>query len=197
MGKNENFQMAASRIDEVNREDPNREVLDDQEWPKELAYSMRMTRWLTRLAPEASDLLQLAVRAHHIERWKIPRSNYPKGRSGYLDWRNACKLMHAERTAQILREVGYDEAAVAHVSDIIQKQRLKQDADTQLLEDVACLVFLEGYFADFSTKYDSDKIIDIVRKTWKKMSPRGQDAAQGISMSDELRELVGQALSEA
>ena len=197
MSESEKFQIATRKIDAVNEEDPNRETLDDREWPKELAYSKRMIRWLERLEPDASEAVQLAVRAQHIGRWKIPRSDYSKGRLGYLDWRNACKAMHAEVAGEILREAGYSEEAAAHVSDIIQKKKLKLDPDAQLLEDVACLVFLESYFADFSSKYDPEKIIGIVRKTWKKMSTRGHEAAQTITMTDALRVLVGKALSDS
>src|SRR5262245_41082033 len=140
------FQAAIARFDAANAEDPNKERFQGREYPKELLYAERMTAWLERLAPDASEALQLAVRSQHLCRWKIPRDQYPRDRTGYLRWRTDLQKFHAEQAGNILHEVGYDETLIARVQSLLRKQRLKQDPETQTLEDVACLVFLESYF---------------------------------------------------
>ena len=140
---------AFARIDAVNGEDPRR---DDGE-PAEVVYARRMTEWLERLAPDASEELRLAVRAQHIARWRVPREGFPEGRAGYKRWRSECARMHAEVAGEILAEVGYQDGAVARVRALLTKQRLANDPEVQTLEDVACLVFLEHSFAGFAEKH--------------------------------------------
>jgi Domain of unknown function (DUF4202) len=189
------FAAAIQKIDEANAADPNREEFAGHEEAKELIYSRRMTQWLDRLALDASEPLRLAAHGQHICRWTIPRNSYPMDRAGYLKWRNECKRMHAEKLGQILRSVGYDASTIERVQSLVRKERLKADPETQLLEDVVCLVFLENYFADFARQHDAAKLVDIVRKTWKKMSPLGRDAALQLPLSGESRNLVEQALA--
>jgi hypothetical protein len=184
------------KIDAANSEDPNRELFEGHEYPKELLYSQRMTAWLTRLAPDAPEPLQLAVRAQHIRRWTVPRDSYPKDREGYLRWRSDLGRFHAEQTAAILTECGYGADIVQRVGSLIRKERFKADPEAQTLEDVACLVFLESYFADFSRQHahEEEKVIAILRRTWKKMSARGQEAALTIDLDPLASALVGRAL---
>ena len=181
------FAAALARIDAANVEDPN---------SKELLYGRRMTAWLERLEPEASEALRLAVRAQHIRRWTIPRSRYPMDLAGYKQWRTTLAQFHAETVGGILRETGYDEATIRRVESLVRKERLKLDPEAQVLEDVACLVFLESYFTSFARQHDEEKLAGILRKTWKKMSPRGQQAALGLAWEPELRALVERALAE-
>lgn len=182
---------AIARFDAVNAEDPRREGGE----PSELVYARRMSAWLERLAPDASEELRLAVRAQHIARWRLPRDRFPEGRAGYKRWRSGCARMHADIAGGILEEVGYDEAAVARVRALITKQRLAQDPEVQTLEDVACLVFLEHSFAGFAQKHEREKLVEIVRKTWGKMSERGRAAAAGLGLSPELAAVVAEALA--
>lgn len=190
----ERLDAAFARIDEANAQDPNLERLDGQDFPKELLYGRRMSATLAMFAPEADDAVKLAARAQHVQRWKIPRSDFPMDRKGYLAWRQKLYGMHAELAGEILREVGYDDATITRVGTLLRKKGLKADPDVQLLEDVICLVFLEHYFADFSVKHDDAKVIDILRKTWAKMSPRGHEAALALPMGEE-RRLVERALA--
>jgi hypothetical protein len=190
----ERLDAAFARIDEANAQDPNLERLDGQDFPKELLYGRRMSATLAMFAPEADDAVKLAARAQHVQRWKIPRSDFPMDRKGYLAWRQKLYGMHAELAGEILREVGYDDATIARVGTLLRKKGLKTDPDVQLLEDVICLVFLEHYFAEFSVKHDDAKVIDILRKTWAKMSPRGHEAALALPMGEE-RRLVERALA--
>jgi hypothetical protein len=193
-GAHERLQEAVARFDAANSEDPNTETVDGRERPKELVYAERMTRWLERLEPEASEPLKLAARAQHLRRWVIPRGDYPAGREGYHRWRTTLYRFHAEEAAKILRESGYDDETIERVESLIRKERLKQDLECQTLEDVACLVFLEGYFADFAKQHDEEKLVEIVRKTWRKMSPRGHEAALGLDLPADAQALVGRAL---
>jgi hypothetical protein len=192
---NDRFQAAIVRFDEANAEDPRRILFHGRECPFELLYAERMTHWLDQLAPDASEILRLAARAQHICRWEVPRSEYPMDRAGYYRWRIRLYGFHAEKAGAILREVGYDDATVARVEQLLQKKNLKTDPEMQLLEDVACLVFLEHYFADFSKEHEPDKVVNILRKTWGKMSPRSQAAALKLDMPHDARMLLERALS--
>jgi hypothetical protein len=183
------FDDAIAGIDAANGADPNQELFEGCAWPKELLYGRRMSAWLDRLAPEASEALRLAARAQHIERWHIPRGNYNEGKKGYHLWRTTLYRYHADRAAQILAAVGYDTATIERVGQLLQKKHLRSDAEAQTLEDAACLVFLENYFADFSRKYDDAKIVDIVKKTWAKMSDNGHQAALALAERLPEREL--------
>jgi hypothetical protein len=196
MSDSDHFTTTIAQIDAANAADPNREAYEGREEPKELLYSRRMSDWLTRLAPDASEELRLAARGQHICRWSIPRSSFPMDRAGYLHWRNECKRMHAEKLGEIMRDVGYADAAINRAQSLVRKERLKADPESQLLEDVACLVFLENYFAEFSRQHDEAKLIDIVRKTWKKMSPRGHEAALQLPLTDDSRRIIERALAQ-
>ncbi len=161
-------------------EDPNAEIVDGLARPKELVYAERMTAMLARFAPAASEVLRLAARCQHIERWKIPRTDFAPDRIGYLQWRKKLNKFHAQVAGDILREVGYDEATIERVGALLKKEALKSDADAQALEDVVALVFLESYLAGFvaaHAEYEPARFADILAKTAKKMSPRGRAAA--------------------
>jgi len=188
---------AIAAIDAANATDPNREDDNGTLRPKELLYAERMSRCLDILAPDAGDALKIAARAQHIERWKSPRESFPEGRTGYLQWRKELQRFHATRTGEILEQAGYDDAAIAKVRSLLMKRNLKSDPDAQTLEDVICLVFLESYFGDFSAKHEDDKVVDIVRKTWKKMSPKGHEAALKLALPERAQQLVGRALAPA
>ena len=185
---NSRLQSAFARFDAANAEDPNHTLVDGRDVPDELLYAQRMTAWLGRLEPDAPETLRLAVRCQHICRWKIPRDSYPMTRQGYHQWRTRLGVFHAEMAAEILRDVGYDDATIARVQSLVRKEDLK-DPQTQTLEDVACLVFLEFEFADFAKRHDEEKLLRILRKTWRKMSPRGHAAAMTLSLEPAAREI--------
>lgn len=190
------FTAALEKFDAANAEDPNRETdTEGQSWPKELLYGRRMSAALARVAPEAPEPVQLAARCQHIRRWVIPRHDFPMDRAGYHQWRNTLKKYHAEVASQSLAEVGYDQATIVRVQALLQKQQLTRDADVQLLEDVICLVFLEYYFPDFARQHPEEKIIDIVQKTWRKMTPQGHALALQLPLPAEAQALVAKALT--
>lgn len=192
---------ALDAIDTANRADPNIEQVNGQPQPKEYAYSLHMSRWLHELEPEPSERMQIACRAQHIERWTMPRSDFPEGRKAYYEWRQACGRMHGRRAAEIMGQCGFPQQECDRVETILTKRELRNDADTQLLEDVACMVFLERYFADFyeqKADYDREKWLRIVRRTWGKMSARGHAAALKLAegMPAHLLQLLQEALAE-
>jgi hypothetical protein len=180
------FDRAIALIDAANAADPH---------GKELVYSRRMTAWLERLAPDAPAALRLAARAQHLRRWAIPRADFPMDRIGYLAWRTTLYKFHADQTSVILRGAGYDEETIDRVAGLIRKERIKADADAQTLEDVICLVFLENYFADFAAGHDDEKVVHILRRTWRKMSDRGHQLALELPLPAEARRLVERALA--
>jgi len=166
-----------------------------------------MAHWLDRLAPGASEELRLAVRAQHVQRWKLAREDYPEGRTGYLQWRTAAKRMHADTAARVMAEAGYGGASRERVRRLLLKRGLTKkvelrEAETQTLEDVICVVFLERYLGDFAealatgdTAADEEKLIRILRMTWRKMSEEGRRAALGLDLPPDVAELVGRALA--
>lgn len=163
--------------------------------PAEIVYAERMSAMLARLYPDASDHLRIAARGQHVERWTSPRADFPQGRVGYLSWRKRLKDYHARRLGEIMAAAAAHADDIARVQALVRKERVKYDAEAQALEDVVCVVFLEDYFADFARKHDRKKIIDIIRKTWPKMSPVGQRAALALDLPAEARELVAAALA--
>lgn len=174
-------QQVIALIDQANSADPNM----DEGQPKELLYSQRMSAMLQRFSPDADEVAQLAVRAQHIRRWVVPRDSYPATREGYLMWRKGLYKFHADEAGRLMHQAGYDEVMIERVKSAVSKRGIKANADTQLLEDVSALVFIEHYLLAFSqTKadYDEAKWIDIIAKTWKKMSV----AAQAFALSGKL-----------
>ncbi len=195
------YQAAIAAFDRANAEDPNKETSDGKEYPKELLYAQRMSEMQQRYVPDASDAVKLAVRAQHIQRWKIPRSDYPMDRTGYLLWRTGLYKFHAETAGRIMQEVGYDNTMTERVKTILSKKGLKVNPETQLMEDVVDLVFLEHYMAGFAAQhpeYDEEKWIKIIHKTWQKMSPHAHDFALAgkIKLPQSLVPLILKAVKE-
>jgi len=193
----ERFNAAIALFDAANAQDPNR----DEGLPKELLYARRMTDMIGRFAPEASEIAQLAVRAQHIQRWTVPRSNYPLGKPGYFAWRTGLYRFHAETAGELMRQAGYDDAMIAAVKVAISKQDIKTNPDTQMLEDVSSLVFIEHYMLGFASQkadYSEEKWLGIIRKTWKKMSGGAHTFATsgGIKLPEVLLPLILKAIAE-
>ena len=186
------YQRALERIDAEHAQDPERDATGE---PKELAYARRMSAWLDKLAPDASEALRLAVRCQHLRRWEIRRDAFAAGAEGYRQWRSAQAAAHARLAGEILGAAGYGAAAVERVKVLVRKENLKRDPETQCLEDVSCLVFLESSFADFARKHDEPTLVRILRKTWTKMSAKGREAALALPIPAPLRALVEKALA--
>jgi len=183
-------------IDAANAKDPNTETVDGDERPATLLYGQRMSDWVDRLRPDAPDTLRIAARGQHIRRWDIPRSDFPMDRAGYHKWRTTLYVYHGDKVGELMAETGYPEEDIDRVKFILQKKKLKSDPDVQTLEDAAALVFLQHHFLDFVENRDveEEKMIDILRKTWAKMSDQGQKAALALDLPPEAAERVKKAL---
>jgi len=181
------YEAATAAIDRANAEDPK---------GYEVLYGQRMVDWVRALAPGASEELLLASRAQHLRRWTVPRSNYPEGRNGYLRWREGLKKFHADALASIMKEAGYGEASIEKSRSLLVRKNLATDAEGQTLEDAACLVFLQYEFAEFSARTEPGKMVDILRKSWLKMSAAARDAALRLPLAPAELELVKRALEK-
>jgi hypothetical protein len=185
---------ALAAIDAANTGDPEWEEVGGARQPKALLYGQRMSAWLARLWPEASEALRIAARAQHLCRWRLPRDSYPPDRQGYKAWRVACAEMHARLAAEILSALGYPEALIERVGALLQKQKLKVDAEVQTLEDAACLVFLEHHLDEFARGREDHQLVHILQRTWKKMSAQGHEEALRLALSEPVRALLRRAL---
>ena len=194
------LQAVISEIDAANAQDPRKELANGSSYPREVIYSERLSACLSRLYPEASEALRIAARAQHIRRWEIPRSGYPLGRDGYNAWRAACRDHHGALTSAIMRRHGYTEGEIAQVVKIIRKEQLKRDPESQALENVVAVVFVQHYLEAFVADhkdYDDAKLAGILRKTLRKMDAAGHAAVLALPLSEGTGRLVGLALTPA
>jgi hypothetical protein len=196
------YDKALALIDAANGEDPNLVNADGKDWPKELLYSERMTDMLGRFNPDADDAMKLAIRSQHIQRWKSPRNAYPMDRIGYLKWRKDLYKIQANTAAKLLLEAGYDDEEISRVRNAVAKKNIKGNPDTQLLEDVTDLVFIEYYLLEFVAKhpdYTDQKWIDIIQKTWHKMSGNAHEFALSgsVRLPESLVPLIQKSVSSA
>ena len=181
------FNSAIKKFDDYNSADPN---------GKEVLYAQRMSERLDRFKPDAEEYVKLAARCQHIGRWTIARNTFPEGKKGYIAWRNKLKTFHAETAGNILRDCGYGNETILKVQDLVQKKDLRSNRDTQLLEDVVCMVFVEFYLDEFAGKHDDDKVTEILVKTLKKMSREAIKVASEFALSDRVKELLRRAVGE-
>ena len=191
------YARARELIDAAHAADPKRGA-DGR--PAELVYAGRMEDWIARLAPGASPLLRLAARCQHLERWSVPRPSFPDGRAGYLSWRKSLYVKQADRARTLLQQAGVPPSEADEAATWVSKTGLRTNSGTQALEDAACLVFLENEISDFAAQhaeYTAEKFTDIIRKTWRKMSPPAQAAALGLNLPPAIRELVRAATAPA
>ena len=189
------FEAALRRFDEENSKDPNHERVAGQDLPRELLYAQRLTEWVLRLEPDASESLRLAAHCQHLCRWMIPRDSYPMTRPGYLKWRQDLKHFHADKAGAILRKVGYPEETIARVQSLNLKKNFPDDPEGRVLEDALCLVFLERQFADLAAKSSDEKMINAVRKSWQKMTPAAHALALKLPYGPREKSLIEQALA--
>jgi hypothetical protein len=189
------FQAAIALFDQHNAADPNVERVDGVDYPRELLNARRLSAWVLQLAPAASEELRLAARCQHLCRWQIPRNTFPMDRPGYLKWRTVLKKFHAGKAGEILREAGYPEQAILRVQDLNLKKNFPQDADSRVLEDALCLVFLEHQLGDLAAKTTEDKLINALRKSWQKMTPAGQAEALKLNYGAREKAILEKALN--
>jgi len=193
----ERFEKAIAAIDAVNAGDPNRVTVRGEDGPKELLHAQLVSEWIQRLRPSASEALRLAGRAHHVERWAVERGEYPDGREGYLRWRKALQDHHAEVTACLLAELGYESDTIARVRGVIRKQGLRRDPEVQTFEDALCLVFLETQFSSLASRLADEKMVEVLRKTLRLMSEAGCREALSMDFPPEEGRLLERALERS
>lgn len=189
------YSAAIKLLDAGHATDPKLVVINDEEQPYELHYSRKMGKYLEKRDPTASETLRLAINAQHFRRWEVPRDAYPMNKVGYYAWRTGLKKRQAEMAFKICLDCGYSEDEAERVAQLIRKENLKEDNETQVLEDVACLVFLDDQFEEFEKLHDEDKMIRILQKTWVKMTDKGHELALEIPMSERCKELIQKALT--
>jgi len=190
------FDDVIAAIDDANARDPKVVQIGGRTVPAELLYGQRMSDALARMAANASELLRIAVRGQHIERWTSPRGGYPVGRAGYLKWRNDLKEYHARRLGEIMTAAGYGPQDAARVGALVRKERLRSDPEAQMLEDTACIVFLAHYLADFIGKTDEAKLARILAQTWNKMSAQGRAHVETLDLPPSVLALIERGLKQ-
>lgn len=189
------LEQVINALDRLHDEDPQHVEVNGEPIAAERLYAQRMSIWLATLNQASNECLQIAVRAQHLQRWQVPRDAYPEGRVGYLTWRRDQGIRAGDTAAQLMREADYSLEDTQRVATLINKKGLGRDPDVQTLEDCACLVFLENYFADFSRKVEHDHMLRIIQKTWRKMSPQAHELALALPMSADSAALVEEALN--
>ena len=188
------YDAAVAAIDAANADDPNRVTVRGVDEPLALAHGRLAAAWVTLLVPDAPEELLLAARAHHLRRWEVPRASYAEGKAGYLRWKRDQRARHADDVAALLAAAGYDGASVARVQALVRRDDLRTDAGAQAVEDAACLVFLETQLTDVSTRLERDLLLDVLRKTARKMSPAGLAAVADVPLDAAGRALLADAL---
>ena len=163
--------------------------------PAEAAYADRIEAWIERLMDGPSLALRLAARGQHLERWAIPRGDYPPGRGGYLRWRGAVHQHQGRRMRELLAQAGAEAELASRVAALVGKTTARDDVEAQALEDAACLVFLETELPAFQRQHERPKVVEILQKTWRKMSPRGRELALALALPSESRDLLQAALA--
>ena len=191
------LEKALARIDAIHAEDPAQEEAEGRSWPAELLYAERMSAQLRSLAEDPSEILRIAARAQHLGRFRTPRSEFPSGRAGYHRWRKEAAKRHAAAAAESMREAGYEEASIEKVARLIRKQDLGRDEEAQILEDCACLVFLEHHLVAFAEGKEEEALRRILQKTWAKMSPRAGARALELPLPEAIRAQIAVATAEA
>lgn len=189
------YERAVAAIDAANAADPTSVAVRGETLPLALVHGRLAAAWVERLVTDPSEAVLLAARAHHLRRWALPRADYPLGRNGYLRWRRTQKERHARDVALLLVDAGYDDTSVARVQELVKRTRLASDPDAQAVEDAACLVFLETQLVDTARRFDREQMLDVLRKTAAKMTPRGLEAVAEVPLGDGERALIAEALA--
>jgi hypothetical protein len=187
---------ASAAIDAANSADPTTIVVRGAPTPLALAHGRLAADWVQRLHPDAPDEWLLAARAHHLRRWELPRSDYPEGRSGYHRWKRDQRRRHADDVAALLAPLGVAEPSIERVQSLVRRDTLADDPGAQAVEDAACLVFIETQLAGIAARFDRDQLIDVLRKTARKMSPAALAAAASIPIDDAAAGLLAAALDQ-
>ena len=195
-GLNARYDRAVAAIDAANGDDPNRVTVRGDDEPLALAHGRLAVEWVTRLVPDADDALLLAARAHHLRRWEVPRSSYPEGKAGYLRWKRDQRIRHANDIEALLADAGYDTVTIERTQALIRRDDLRTNPGAQSVEDAACLVFLETQLASVADRLDHAHLLDVLRKSARKLSSAGLTAVADVPLDAAGRALLAEALAE-
>jgi hypothetical protein len=191
------FRAAIEQFDALNSRDPNTEAVNGVLRPRELVFAERLSDWVMKLSPAAPETSRLASRCQHLCRWEIPRDRYEMTRAGYHQWKNTLKRFHAEKSADVLRAVGYDDVVVQRVQALNLKKDFPKDSESRVIEDALCLVFLQFQFAPLAAKTDDEKLINALQKSWNKMTEEAREHALKLPFGARETSLIQRALSGA
>jgi hypothetical protein len=187
---------AFEKFDNYNKADPHVFTWGSITYPQEFFLALKLHEWVLKLSPHASEELLLASRSQHIGRWEIPRDSYPEGREPYLLWRKDLAKHHAAVVTHILQEVGYAAEQVNRVTQIILKQRIKADAEVQVIENALCLVFLQFQYEEFLYKHSREKVVNIIKRSLLKMDQAGHQEALNLQYSTQGLDFIKEALTQ-
>lgn len=190
------FAAAVIAIDTANAADPTSVVVRGSAHPLALVHGQLAAEWVARLHPDPNETWLLAARAHHLRRWELPRTDYAPGKSGYLKWKRDQRVRHAVDVGSLLAEVEYGPDVIERVQALVRRDHLSTDPGSQAVEDAACLVFIETQLADVSIKLEHDHLVEVIRKTAKKMSPAALAAVSTIPLGEPEQALLAAALTE-
>lgn len=195
MSPKSKLETAIELIDAENARDPHSEFVQGSPRPRELVYAERLNVWIEKLAPDASDILRIAARCQHLCRWQVPRASYPMDRIGYLQWREDLKKLHAQKAGEILTKAGYGAKVIEKVQALNLKKNFPKDPESRVIEDALCLMFFQYQFADIARDHPEEKVIGILQKTWKKMTPKARKMALALELGPREKGLVERAVS--
>lgn len=194
-GAGPRLQRVLAEIDAANSHDPSYVMFAGDARPTALIEGQRAYAWAVQIRPDASEPLQIAARAHHLRRWEVERSSYPRTRDGYLAWRTYLYDFHGRAAGELMHAAGYPEESVLRVAELLQKRAVKRDPEAQTHEDAVSLAFLELRLSSFLEGVTEEQAIRALRRTWTKMSPAGREAAMGLSLDDRAADAVKRALT--
>ncbi|MFM2070754.1 MAG: hypothetical protein RLZZ623_1017 [Actinomycetota bacterium] len=189
-----NYAAVVDAIDAANAGDPTVVSVRGHGVALAFAHGRLAVEWVEFLRPDADELVLIAARAHHLRRWEVARSTYPEGRTGYLAWKRDQRHRHATDVAQLMEAAHYPPEEIERVQALVRRDRLASDPDAQLVEDAACLVFIETQLADVARRLDHDLLVGVLRKTARKLSVEGAAAISRIPLGDFERALLAEAL---
>lgn len=185
---------ALAAIDALHAEDPRQRRTAAGLRPAEAVWCETVLRHVLALSPQAGPALRIAAAAQHLQRWRHPREDYPSGRAGYLRWRRAAQHAHGEQAQTLCIAAGCPPAVAAAVAALLRKQDPAREPDAAVLEDAACLAFLELDLEDFAARHPEPDVLRILQRTWAKMSPSGRLRAQRSALPEPAVALLDRAL---
>lgn len=188
------YHKAIIAIEQIHSKDITQEQHNGSLIPAEFLYGKRMLKTLELVSPESSYAMKLAVQCQHLQRWGVPRSSYTYDRRGYHEWRREVMKYQLEQTINLLSSISIDEIDIKWIAQVINAQENKADSNGLIIMDTACLVFLKWYMEPFAKKHESEKVLDILKKTFRKMSTDAQNLISKLDLPESSLQVLNQAI---